>query len=209
MSLARLASIASRRASLASRMQAMAAQQLLITHTVPRPLAARRMGLYATHRSMLPSLQSVWMNRFGATDVTTHDDRIEFQVDAPGLSKEDLSINVSMDNVLTIKGSRSSQSSSEAAEPPADTAAEGGSTEKVEAGDGGSEVASTEQSETAVSQAPSGQTRWSERSFSSFTRSFQLPSTAKVDEISADLKDGVLTLTVPTEAPRSIEINVE
>jgi HSP20 family protein len=46
--------------------------------------------------------------------------------------------------------------------------------------------------------------RWSERSFSSFTRSFQLPPSAEVDRIMANATDGVLELTVPgaVEAPK-------
>jgi HSP20 family protein len=54
------------------------------------------------------------------------------------------------------------------------------------------------------SQGDDSTSRWSERSFSSFTRSFQLPPSAKVDQIIANATDGVLELTVPeaVDAPK-------
>jgi HSP20 family protein len=48
-----------------------------------------------------------------------------------------------------------------------------------------------------------------ERSFGSFARSFTLPDSADIEKCSADLKDGVLTLTVAkkaSERPRNIAI---
>jgi HSP20 family protein len=40
----------------------------------------------------------------------------------------------------------------------------------------------------------------SERSYGSFTRTFTLPEGANLDQVRADLKDGVLTLQVPKNA---------
>lgn len=51
-----------------------------------------------------------------------------------------------------------------------------------------------------------------ERSYGSFERSFTVPGTIKVNEIDAQYKDGVLTLTLPKaeEAkPKSIEVKVK
>jgi len=51
-----------------------------------------------------------------------------------------------------------------------------------------------------------------ERSYGSFERSFSVPGTIKVNEIDAQYKDGVLTLTLPKaeEAkPKSIEVKVK
>ena len=48
-----------------------------------------------------------------------------------------------------------------------------------------------------------------ERSFGSFARSFTLPDSADIEKCNADLKDGVLTLTVAkkaSERPRNIAI---
>jgi HSP20 family protein len=51
-----------------------------------------------------------------------------------------------------------------------------------------------------------------ERSFGTFSRSFTLPNGCNVDDVSADLKGGVLTVVVPKKAevqPRRIEIGVK
>lgn len=46
---------------------------------------------------------------------------------------------------------------------------------------------------------------FSEREFGSFSRSFRLPPDADGDKIAADLKDGVLTLTIPKRRDTSPE----
>ncbi len=53
----------------------------------------------------------------------------------------------------------------------------------------------------------------SERSFGTFKRSFRLPDTVDADSIGAELRDGVLTLTLPKleiiePEPRQIEVSV-
>ncbi|MGB5285410.1 MAG: Hsp20/alpha crystallin family protein [Polyangiales bacterium] len=51
-----------------------------------------------------------------------------------------------------------------------------------------------------------------ERQYGSFTRSFSLPETVDADNISADLKDGVLELRLPKKeapTPRKIAVNAE
>jgi HSP20 family protein len=50
-----------------------------------------------------------------------------------------------------------------------------------------------------------------ERAYGSFTRSFSLSNTVKADEIKADYKDGVLTLTIPKREeakPKQIKVQV-
>jgi HSP20 family protein len=50
-----------------------------------------------------------------------------------------------------------------------------------------------------------------ERQYGSFTRSFSLPETVDTENISADLKDGVLELKLPKKEapiPRKIAVNV-
>ena len=42
---------------------------------------------------------------------------------------------------------------------------------------------------------------FSERQYGAFSRSFRLPPDADQDRVSADLKDGVLTLAVPRKSP--------
>ncbi len=51
-----------------------------------------------------------------------------------------------------------------------------------------------------------------ERSYGSFSRSFTLPETADREKVSADYKNGVLTVTVPLKAeakPREVHISVQ
>jgi HSP20 family protein len=52
---------------------------------------------------------------------------------------------------------------------------------------------------SAQRQAPqdTGEWRWKGRSYGSFSRNFRLPRNADADSISAELKDGVLKVTLP------------
>jgi HSP20 family protein len=50
-----------------------------------------------------------------------------------------------------------------------------------------------------------------ERSYGTFTRSFALPSSIDSDKVTAEYKDGILTLTMPKREeakPRTVKINV-
>ena len=50
-----------------------------------------------------------------------------------------------------------------------------------------------------------------ERSYGTFTRSFSLPNSVDADKVTANYKDGVLTLTMPKKEeakPKTIKINV-
>jgi len=44
---------------------------------------------------------------------------------------------------------------------------------------------------------------FSERQYGAFSRSFRLPPDAEETQVAADMKDGVLTITVPKSAPRA------
>ena len=46
---------------------------------------------------------------------------------------------------------------------------------------------------------------FSERQFGAFSRSFRLPADAQGDKIEAQLKDGVLVISVPRKAPQAPE----
>lgn len=53
------------------------------------------------------------------------------------------------------------------------------------------------------------QSRWVERTYGSFSRSFTLPSNADVEQVNASFRDGVLTIEIPKTAeakPRAIAI---
>lgn len=71
----------------------------------------------------------------------------------------------------------------------------------------------TVRGEKKTSREEKGETWFfSERQYGAFSRSFRLPPDAKEADISADLKDGVLNLTVPRVSPeatagRKVNIN--
>jgi len=55
-----------------------------------------------------------------------------------------------------------------------------------------------------------GKTRWTERSYGSFCRSFSLPPNADADHVEASFKDGVLTLVLPmTEAAKPRQVSIK
>ena len=104
-----------------------------------------------------------------AVDIREEDDAFYVDAEVPGLSAEDVKVDVEK-NVLTLSGERK--------------------VEKEEA---------------------EGTYRRVERHYGSFTRSFSLPETVDADNISADLKHGVLELKLPKKeapTPKQISVNV-
>lgn len=104
-----------------------------------------------------------------AVDIREEDDAFYVDAEVPGLSAEDVKVDVEK-NVLTLSGER-----------------------KVE----------KEEIEDTY--------RRVERQYGSFTRSFTLPETVDTENISADLKDGVLALRLPKKeapTPRNISVKV-
>ncbi len=64
----------------------------------------------------------------------------------------------------------------------------------------------TVKGEKKTSREEKGETWYfSERQYGSFSRSFRLPPDADEGKVSADLKDGVLTISVPKTAPAQPE----
>ncbi len=128
-----------------------------------RDLDALRGGLFRDF--LTPRYSSLLGDVFGerpaarglspALDITENDDQYAVSVELPGVSKDDITVDV-RDRVLTIRGEKKS-----------------------------------EREETKET------TRWSERVYGSFTRSFSLPSDADTEHIAASFKDGVLKLVIP------------
>ena len=64
----------------------------------------------------------------------------------------------------------------------------------------------TVKGEKKTSREEKGETWYfSEREYGAFSRSFRLPPDADEGQVSADLKDGVLTISVPKSAPEKPE----
>jgi len=104
-----------------------------------------------------------------AVDVRESNDAYTFEIDVPGLAKEDIEIQAE-GNVLTVKGERK------------------------------------------PGQEPAEATRLrSERRQGRFERSFEIQDGFDTDKIGANLKDGVLRLTLPKREdakPKSIKVDV-
>lgn len=103
-----------------------------------------------------------------AVDIREDEDAFVVEAEVPGLTAEDVSIDVEK-NVLTLGGERKA------------------------------ELEEQEKNYRRV-----------ERRYGSFSRSFTLPETVDDQDITADLKDGVLTVRLPKrEAPTPRQISVK
>ncbi|KAJ4836927.1 hypothetical protein Tsubulata_022034 [Turnera subulata] len=87
-----------------------------------------------------------------------------FEIDLPGVAKEDVKLEIHEGRVLRVSAERKDE----------------GAEEKGE--------------KWHCRERPSG---------GSFTRQFRLPENAKVDEVKASMKDGVLIVTVPKDAQKA------
>ncbi|KAL4452256.1 hypothetical protein ABPG75_007918 [Micractinium tetrahymenae] len=106
-----------------------------------------------------------------AVDVKDTGKELQIVADVPGMTKDDIKVQVSPDRVLTISGERKSEHK------------EGSEQE--------------------------GNLRI-ERSYGTFMRRFRLPEAVDVEAIKANVKDGVLAVTVPkTEAAQPKQIDVQ
>jgi HSP20 family protein len=90
-----------------------------------------------------------------AVDIAEDDQKYVITVELPGISKDDVHVEVH-DDVMTIRGEKRSERE-----------------EKKE------------------------HSRYVERSYGSFSRSFTLPANAAADRVNASFKDGVLTVELP------------
>ncbi|EDQ85486.1 uncharacterized protein MONBRDRAFT_34249 [Monosiga brevicollis MX1] len=154
------------------------------------------------------------LQMMGACDVREEADHYSLHIDTPGMSEEDISIELTGDHALAVSGKRSRRVETKGPALPATT-----KTDAIT--DGAGDVMDTDaepvprkpaadQQKDATVAAP----RWHrvERSFGSFQRTFNLPEDANVDNITASMHNGELVVTVPklpTPQPKTRKIQVQ
>lgn len=115
-------------------------------------------------------------------DIFEDADKIRLLVDLPGVEQEAIDISVDK-NVLTLKGERRT----------------------IHEAGGGKEA-------TAAGAAPTTEAKRIERVHGQFVRAFTLPSTVDSEKVAGELKNGVLTLTLPKKVeaqPRQIKVQLK
>lgn len=119
-------------------------------------------------------------NKTPAVDVTENTDSYVFNMDLPGRSEKDVSVELK-DDVLTIESAKKEEA-------------------KVESGD---------DKKTEAGKNAGGKFLLRERRHPEFTRRFTLPGDINSDNVTAEFKNGVLTVRIgkaPKAAPRKIAI---
>ncbi|CAG8572646.1 17757_t:CDS:2 [Cetraspora pellucida] len=154
-----------------------------------------------TRTSNFPSASSVLSGYFRpSVDVSETDKNYIIEAEVPGMKKDDLSVEF-VDNTLTLKGKverfnvrgddqlrtvDTTQSSGET--KPANTTT--------------SDVVESDRESASVAEP----TYWtSERVLGSFQRSFTLPNNADKDNVKAQYKDGILSITIPKKYQKFLD----
>jgi len=159
-------------------------------------------------------------------DIKETKEAYELHGELPGIEREQIDIQWSDDNTLTISGqtehrseytsgselaeatesSKKSESSSGYHKPSVDTEGEASA----------SDIESTQVTrvnpgkEVTLSEGAAPKYLITERSFGSFHRAFQFPSRVSHEEVTANLKNGILSMKVPkahAKEPRRIQIS--
>jgi HSP20 family protein len=151
-------------------------------------------------------------------NVDIHEDEknIYFEVELPGLKREDVKISVNEDKYLIVKGEKRSERK---------WGDEGNSQENSSENKDGKSKNSKEKDQSKMEESAAIQSRNGgsvmraerqplriERSYGSFTRTFTLPENADADNISASFVHGVLEITVPKKEPakpKQIDVNIK
>ncbi|KAF2174263.1 hypothetical protein M409DRAFT_16527 [Zasmidium cellare ATCC 36951] len=192
----------------------------------------RLMDDYAAHRT--GSLNSnEWPSSFSSTfksftpkfDVKENKDSYELHGELPGIKQENVNIEFTDAQTLTIKGR--TEHVREEGERAAGLVEGGEQQKQIEGNNGyhkpsveeeGSKQASSDKN-TEVQKSSSEEAKqsekqskyWvSERSVGEFARTFSFPTRVDQENVKASLKDGVLSIVVPkAQAPTSKKINIE
>jgi HSP20 family protein len=159
-----------------------------------------------------------------AVNIKETDNNFQIEVAAPGLRKEDFSIQLDK-NVLTLSAQRETSSGFEPGAQQQQAGGQAGGSEGQTTGQAGKTEQGGKQ-KTEVSKQGGGQStamqtgtqnqpeRYTRREFSytSFQRSFTLPETVDAEKITANYQDGILLVTVPkrqqAQVTRTKTINI-
>jgi HSP20 family molecular chaperone IbpA len=160
-----------------------------------------------------------WQPRFDVRETTN---AYELYGELPGLTKENLQIEFPQPQTLTVRG-RTERNYTNASPQPGVAAIEEGSrrssfqaTVEDESAEAETSGAVQKKPEQQQQQQQSGSNTdkvkyWlSERSIGEFSRTFDFPTRVDQDAVSASLKDGILSVSVPKakkHEPRRIAIN--
>jgi len=151
-------------------------------------------------------------------DVKETNEAYELHGELPGIEQDQINIEWSDDNTLTISGQtehRSDYTNDGEKKAESGTYYHKPSVEDVEESSGNNikstEVAKTNPNQDVAQAEDNAPKFWvTERSFGSFHRTFQFPSRVDLDAVTASLKNGILNLKVPkakAKEPRRIQIS--
>jgi len=152
------------------------------------------------------SARAMWAPKF---DLKEEKEKYILEGELPGIEQKNITIDVSDEQTLTIKGHtehrrEEGQRPTEATEVKDGEAGVDGKTSD------GKEVATTDPTEVAKRKPE--HTYWvSERSMGEFARSFAFPNRVDLDNIKASLKNGILSVVIPKLEKQnpSRRINIE
>lgn len=137
-----------------------------------------------------------WQPKF---DVAENTDAFELHGELPGIRKEDVHIEFTEPQTVTIRG-KSERTYTEG-EPPAgllESDAKGGViTEAGETAKDNDQSKPQEVEKTIKNQEPKTRLWLSERSIGEFSRSFNFPTPVDQGAVTANFKDGILSLRIP------------
>ena len=150
--------------------------------------------IHRSGRSVQPSTIRAFRPKF---DVRELKEIYELQGELPGIDQKDVNIEFVDPNTMTISGRVERDYTSE----KSPGIAKGAPDDKSGKATGQKEGAKSPKAQAATEEEPE-YTYWvSERSVGEFHRSFTFPSNVNQDAVSASLKNGVLTVTIPKAAP--------
>lgn len=165
---------------------------------------------YDTHRSGRSATQSSITSFAPRFDVRESKDAYHLDGELPGINQKDIEIEFSDPQTLTIKGRSVREYHSSSDNNNNDDAA--AHSPKPATVEDESQVTTVKKSSQEVSKQQANNYKYwvSERSVGEFHRSFNFPSRVNQDAVRANLKNGILSISVPKAAPpASRKITIE